>query len=231
MRTSTSSRPPPGPAPPRPRAAPRRAPTEEARRPAGSRRARPRRGPDTRGPGPQGRAQAPPEEPAPEKPPSREVALMGMLGWVMMGLAIWHFTIFLPDRFWGGIVGRLPRRPRRRRPRRPDHLRDQSLRSADPGRKGHRHRRGPLCGSRSPDRHGRGLHRGHAQGTRRTGRRPGLLLRWTPASSERLSWGVADALASLIPRFWRGTTPTAGRYATAPGSPASQSSPSSGQWP
>jgi hypothetical protein len=28
-----------------------------------------------------------------------------MLGWVMMGLAIWHFTIFLPDRFWGGIVG------------------------------------------------------------------------------------------------------------------------------
>jgi ABC-type Fe3+ transport system permease subunit len=30
-----------------------------------------------------------------------------MLGWVMMGLAIWHFTIFLPDRFWGGIVGAL----------------------------------------------------------------------------------------------------------------------------
>lgn len=30
---------------------------------------------------------------------------MGMLGWVLMGLAIWHFTIFLPDRFWGGIVG------------------------------------------------------------------------------------------------------------------------------
>jgi ABC-type Fe3+ transport system permease subunit len=28
-----------------------------------------------------------------------------MLGWVMMGLAIWHFTIWLPDRFWGGIVG------------------------------------------------------------------------------------------------------------------------------
>jgi ABC-type Fe3+ transport system permease subunit len=30
---------------------------------------------------------------------------MGMLAWVMMGLSIWHFTIFLPDRFWGGIVG------------------------------------------------------------------------------------------------------------------------------
>ena len=30
---------------------------------------------------------------------------MAMFAWVMMGLAIWHFTIFLPDRFWGGIVG------------------------------------------------------------------------------------------------------------------------------
>jgi uncharacterized membrane protein len=30
---------------------------------------------------------------------------MGLLGWVMMGLAIWHYTIFLPDRFYGGIVG------------------------------------------------------------------------------------------------------------------------------
>lgn len=30
---------------------------------------------------------------------------MGMLAWVMMGLALWHFTIFLDDRFWGGIVG------------------------------------------------------------------------------------------------------------------------------
>lgn len=30
---------------------------------------------------------------------------MGMLAWIMMGLALWHFTIFVPDRFWGGIVG------------------------------------------------------------------------------------------------------------------------------
>jgi hypothetical protein len=30
-----------------------------------------------------------------------------MLGWVILGLAIWHYTIFLPDRFWGGIVGAL----------------------------------------------------------------------------------------------------------------------------
>jgi hypothetical protein len=32
---------------------------------------------------------------------------MGLLVWVMMGLAIWHFTVFLPDRYWGGIVGAL----------------------------------------------------------------------------------------------------------------------------
>jgi hypothetical protein len=30
---------------------------------------------------------------------------MAMFAWVMMGLAIWHFAIWLPDRFWGGIVG------------------------------------------------------------------------------------------------------------------------------
>jgi hypothetical protein len=30
---------------------------------------------------------------------------MGLLGWVMMAIALWHFTVFLPDRFWSGIVG------------------------------------------------------------------------------------------------------------------------------
>ena len=30
---------------------------------------------------------------------------MGLLVWVMVGLALWHFTVFVPDRFWGGIVG------------------------------------------------------------------------------------------------------------------------------
>jgi hypothetical protein len=28
-----------------------------------------------------------------------------MVVWVMMGIALWHFTVFVPDRFWGGIVG------------------------------------------------------------------------------------------------------------------------------
>lgn len=30
---------------------------------------------------------------------------MAILAWVMMGLAIWHFMIWLPDRVVGGIVG------------------------------------------------------------------------------------------------------------------------------
>jgi hypothetical protein len=30
---------------------------------------------------------------------------MSALVWVMTGLAVWHFAIFIPDRFWGGIVG------------------------------------------------------------------------------------------------------------------------------
>jgi hypothetical protein len=30
---------------------------------------------------------------------------MNLLVWVMMGIAIWHFAVFVPDRFWGGIVG------------------------------------------------------------------------------------------------------------------------------
>jgi hypothetical protein len=30
---------------------------------------------------------------------------MGALAWTMMGLALWHFTIFLPDRCWSGIIG------------------------------------------------------------------------------------------------------------------------------
>ena len=30
---------------------------------------------------------------------------MSMVVWVMMGIAIWHFAVFVPERFWGGIVG------------------------------------------------------------------------------------------------------------------------------
>jgi hypothetical protein len=27
--------------------------------------------------------------------------------WFTVGIALWHFTVFVPDRFWGGIVGAL----------------------------------------------------------------------------------------------------------------------------
>jgi hypothetical protein len=30
---------------------------------------------------------------------------MAVLVWFTMGIALWHFTVFLPDRFWQGIVG------------------------------------------------------------------------------------------------------------------------------
>ncbi len=32
---------------------------------------------------------------------------MALLVWFTMGIALWHFTIFLPDRFWQGIIGAL----------------------------------------------------------------------------------------------------------------------------
>ena len=30
---------------------------------------------------------------------------MSMVVWVMMGIALWHFGIFVPDRFYGWLVG------------------------------------------------------------------------------------------------------------------------------
>ena len=32
---------------------------------------------------------------------------MAPLVWFTMGVALWHFTVFVPDRFQGGIVGAL----------------------------------------------------------------------------------------------------------------------------
>jgi hypothetical protein len=32
---------------------------------------------------------------------------MAALVWFTVGLSLWHFTVLLPDRFWGGIVGAL----------------------------------------------------------------------------------------------------------------------------
>jgi hypothetical protein len=30
---------------------------------------------------------------------------MAALVWFTVGVSLWHFTVFVPDRFWGGIVG------------------------------------------------------------------------------------------------------------------------------
>lgn len=30
---------------------------------------------------------------------------MSVIVWVMVGIAIWHFTVLVPDRFAGGIIG------------------------------------------------------------------------------------------------------------------------------
>jgi ABC-type Fe3+ transport system permease subunit len=32
---------------------------------------------------------------------------MAVVVWFTMGIALWHFTIFLPDQFWQGIMGAL----------------------------------------------------------------------------------------------------------------------------
>ena len=32
---------------------------------------------------------------------------MAALVWFTTGVALWHFTVFIPDRWWAGIVGAL----------------------------------------------------------------------------------------------------------------------------
>ena len=32
---------------------------------------------------------------------------MSLFVWVLVGMALWHFTVLLPDRFSGGIIGAL----------------------------------------------------------------------------------------------------------------------------
>jgi hypothetical protein len=32
---------------------------------------------------------------------------MSVLVWILIGMALWHFTVLLPDRFYGGIIGAL----------------------------------------------------------------------------------------------------------------------------
>ena len=94
---------------PQPAASPRPRPRG---RPAGGRRARARaerrhrrrrRAPSP--PTPATAATATREGTKAAQPASREATLMALLVWTMVGLALWHFTVFLPDNFYGGIVG------------------------------------------------------------------------------------------------------------------------------
>ncbi len=32
---------------------------------------------------------------------------MALIVWFTIGIALWHFTVFLPDRFWQGSIGAL----------------------------------------------------------------------------------------------------------------------------
>jgi uncharacterized membrane protein YeaQ/YmgE (transglycosylase-associated protein family) len=32
---------------------------------------------------------------------------MSVFVWIMMGVAVWHLSVLVPDRFYGGIVGAL----------------------------------------------------------------------------------------------------------------------------
>ena len=81
---------------------------------------------------------------------------MALLAWVMMGIALWHFTVFLPDRFWAGIVGAFVCAVARRRSL--FGLRHQRLQLPAPGR--HDDRSPPSRRSRDADRpRGRVVHR------------------------------------------------------------------------
>ena len=31
--------------------------------------------------------------------------MLSLLVWLMVGLAMWHFAVLVPDKFWGGIIG------------------------------------------------------------------------------------------------------------------------------
>src|SRR5215213_2915791 len=37
----------------------------------------------------------------------RRGKLMAAVVWFTVAVALWHFTVFVPDRFWAGIVGAL----------------------------------------------------------------------------------------------------------------------------
>ena len=40
-----------------------------------------------------------------DRAPAGEARPMSVFVWVMIGIALWHGTVLVPDRFYGGLVG------------------------------------------------------------------------------------------------------------------------------
>ena len=108
--------------------------------------------------------------PPPAAPQTREEALMALLVWFTMGIALWHFTVFLPDRFWQGIVGAFlgstigavvfgaisrDRQRQRARRHRSRHRADRDSGGRDRPRRGLGHRRSRRAGNRRVGRRSR----------------------------------------------------------------------------
>ena len=145
-----------------------------------------RRRPSRPGRGRAPRAQRAPPRAPPAAPQAREESLMALLVWFTMGIALWHFTVFLPDRFWQGIVGaflgstigaivfgaivEIGKRPRPRR-HRPRHRPD-----GDPGRRD-RPRRSSTRSASAPSEQA-GLRRRILGAGEGDGFRPGRFLAW-----------------------------------------------------
>jgi hypothetical protein len=45
--------------------------------------------------------------PSKERPARASLHGVSVLVWSMIGIAVWHFAVLVPDRFYGGIIGAL----------------------------------------------------------------------------------------------------------------------------
>ena len=52
--------------------------------------------------GPAGATEASPRS---DRARTGDVMALSIFVWVMIGMALWHFSVLVPDRFWGGIIG------------------------------------------------------------------------------------------------------------------------------
>ena len=112
--------------------------------------------------------------------------------WFTMGIALWHFTVFLPDRFWQGIVGAFLGAVARRRGLRRDRAQIAVRRAVGETDLGDRADRGPGHGDRPRGRL-RDRHRAPSSDARPS--RP-ISSAFPPASPSGRCTGGSDAGAS-----------------------------------